>query len=63
MFGPKYTKAYVESMIQKTNDFYGAKELDVTNVVFVHGSMDPWNPMGRTTDLNAKAPAILIEGN
>ena len=50
-------------MIEDSNSYYGAKELDVDNVVFVHGSIDPWHAMGRTTDLNEDAPAIMIEGN
>ena len=49
-------------MIEDSNSYYGAKELDVDNVVFVHGSIDPWHAMGRTTDLNEDAPAIMIEG-
>ena len=49
-------------MVQDSNSYYGAKELDVDNVVFVHGSIDPWHAMGRTTDLNEDAPAIMIQG-
>ena len=49
-------------MVEDSNSYYGAKELDVDNVVFVHGSIDPWHAMGRTTDLNEDAPAIMIHG-
>ena len=49
-------------MVEDSNSYYGAKELDVDNVVFVHGSIDPWHAMGRTTDLNDDAPAIMIKG-
>ena len=49
-------------MVQGSNDYYGATELDVNNVVFVHGSIDPWHAMGRLTDLNENSPAIIIPG-
>ena len=49
-------------MVQETNDIYGATDLDVQNVVFVHGSIDPWHAMGRLTDLNESSPAIMIPG-
>ena len=40
---------------------YGAKNIEVTNVVFVHGTFDPWHALGITED---KGPnkAILIPG-
>ena len=53
---------YIESLVQETNDNYGSIDLDVQNVVFVHGSIDPWHAMGRLTDLNEDSPAIMITG-
>ena len=53
---------YIESLVQETNDYYGSIDLDVQNVVFVHGSIDPWHAMGRLTDLNEDSPAIMITG-
>ena len=50
-------------MIQDSNSYYGAKQLEVENVVFVQGSIDPWHAMGRNTNLNEQSPAILIKGN
>ena len=49
-------------MVQGSNDYYGATNLDVMNVVFVHGSIDPWHAVGRITDLNVNSPAIMIPG-
>ena len=49
-------------MVEDSNSYYGAKELHVDNVVFVHGSIDPWHAMGRTTNLNENSPAIMIPG-
>ena len=48
--------------MQETNAFYGGKNIDVDNVVFVHGSDDPWHPMGRLTDVNENSPAFVIDG-
>ena len=62
LFGDIFTLEYIEKMAQGSNDYYGAKNLNVNNVVFVHGSIDPWHAMGRITDLNEDSPAILIPG-
>ena len=62
MFGDIFTLEYIEKMVQGSNDYYGATDLDVQNVVFVHGSIDPWHAMGRLTDLNENSPAIIIPG-
>ena len=41
---------------------YGAKNIKVTNVVFVQGSFDPWHAMGITQDLSENATSIFISG-
>ena len=63
LFGDIFNAKHIEDMVDDTNSYYGAKDLEVENVVFVHGSIDPWHAMGRTTDLNKDAPAIMIQGN
>lgn len=35
---------------------------DVTNAIFVYGQHDPWSVLGRRTDLNDDAVAIVIDG-
>ena len=62
LFGEIFTLEYIEEQVQGSNDYYGATDLDVNNVVFVHGSIDPWHAMGRLTDLNENSPAIIIPG-
>ena len=49
-------------MLQATNTEYGGLRINVTNVVFVQGSMDPWRTMGITKSSSQSAPAIYIEG-
>ena len=45
-----------------SNIEYGALDISVTNVVFVHGSIDPWHAMGLTETRSPSAPAIFIPG-
>ena len=49
-------------VLQATNTEYGGQEIALTNVVFVHGSIDPWHAMGITNSSSPSAPAIYIEG-
>lgn len=62
IFGPKFNWKFVNSVVDQTNIAYGGLDLEVSNVVFVHGSIDPWHALGITKTVNNKAPAILIEG-
>ena len=62
VFGPKFNLDLLERGIQQTITEYGGLKTSVTNVVFVHGSLDPWHALGITEDLSPSAPAILIEG-
>jgi len=48
--------------VTRTNILYGGLNVKVTNVVFVHGSVDPWHVLGITTSSNPQAPAIYIDG-
>ena len=50
------------AMMQTTNTEYGGLGINVTNVVFVHGSIDPWHAMGITNSSSQSSPAIYIEG-
>ena len=61
-FGDDFTKAHIESLIANTNAYYGGLGLDVENVVFVHGSNDPWYKLGLQSDLNENSPVIVIKG-
>ena len=63
LFGDKFTPEYIESLVEETNAMYGGKNIDVDNVVFIHGSIDPWHAMGRLTDVNENSPAFVINGN
>ena len=40
---------------------YGAKNIDVTNVVFVHGSFDPWHALGIIEDKGPNKGGLISE--
>ncbi|XP_072396390.1 putative serine protease F56F10.1 isoform X1 [Diabrotica undecimpunctata] len=62
IFGSSYNETFLNHAIERTNVLYGGLDIEVSNVVFVQGSLDPWHVLGVTTTLNDKAPAILIKG-
>ncbi len=63
-YGDVYTHDYLQGLMDETNAHYGSTQPEgVTRVAYVHGSVDPWHPMGiYQSDLNDDAPAIYIEG-
>jgi len=62
VFGPKFDKELLESGIQQTLQEYGGLDISVSNVVFVHGSLDPWHALGILEDKSPSSPAIVING-
>ena len=62
VFGPKFNKELLESGIQQTLQEYGGLDISVSNVVFVHGSLDPWHALGILEDKSPSSPAIVING-
>lgn len=62
IFGPRYNLDLLNNAVKRTNTLYGALQLEVNNVVFVHGSVDPWHALGITTSLGPEATAIFING-
>ena len=61
-YGEAFTHAKLEQNIMDTNTEYGGISPDVHNVIFVHGSIDPWHAMGVLEDLSDSAVAIYING-
>ena len=61
-FGVDFTQEMLASNVANTNIEYGGFQPSVSNVVFVHGSIDPWHAMGVLEDLNEFSPAIVIPG-
>ena len=62
-FSDKFEENVIEENIAQTNFLFGGKELNVSNVVFLHGSLDPWSVMGRTEPWpNEDVDVMVIEG-
>ncbi|XP_044268918.1 putative serine protease K12H4.7 [Tribolium madens] len=62
IFGSIYDEDFLNDVIDRTNTYYGGLDIEVSNVVFVHGSIDPWHALGITKTIDENAPAIYIEG-
>ncbi|KAF2892635.1 hypothetical protein ILUMI_13538 [Ignelater luminosus] len=45
VFGPKFNATFIQSVVDKTNMFYGGFNLKITRAVFIFGSVDPWHPL------------------
>ena len=52
VFGPKFTSGLLQRGVDLTMAEYGGRDVAVTNVVFVHGSLDPWHALGSTEDVS-----------
>ena len=62
-FSDNFEANDIEKNIAQTNFLFGGKEPNVSNVVFVHGSLDPWSTMGRTEPWpNEDVDVLVIEG-
>ncbi|XP_014215127.1 putative serine protease K12H4.7 [Copidosoma floridanum] len=63
VFGPRFEHT-LEPGVIRTNLIYGGLTLPevVSNVVFVHGSIDPWHALGIINSTLPNAPSIFIKG-
>lgn len=61
-YGQEYDTDFLSESIKETNDFYGALRPKTSNVIYVHGSIDPWHALGLTASNNTELPIIYIEG-
>lgn len=62
IFGPKFNMTFLEAAAERTNTLYGGLDIEADNVVYVHGSIDPWHALGITKTLELNAPSIYIKG-
>lgn len=58
VFGKNFTGYYIQSGIDKTNQVYGGLNVYVTNVIFTHGTVDPWHRLG----IRCSDNAFVIKG-
>lgn len=52
----------IATAINKTNKFYGGRNVTGTNIVFPNGSIDPWHALSIITNLGPTVEAVYING-
>lgn len=62
IYGTGFSEASLNRSVAQTNIMYGAQQPSTTNVLFVHGTLDPWHVLGLYQSTNPETPTILIEG-
>lgn len=62
IYGEPIDQQFMHAAVDRTNVVFGGWELDVKNVYFTHGLIDPWRAMGIQEDLNGLSPADVIPG-
>ncbi|XP_055609712.1 putative serine protease K12H4.7 [Uranotaenia lowii] len=62
IYGPQYSEQTLIRAVERTNTIYGALNPSTTNVLYVHGSIDPWHALGLTESNSIQQPTIYIEG-
>ncbi|XP_018564987.1 putative serine protease K12H4.7 isoform X2 [Anoplophora glabripennis] len=62
VFGQSFNETFINAQIDRTNANYGGIDIAVSNVVYVHGSLDPWHAVGLTETTNPDSPVIYVEG-
>lgn len=63
MFGEQFTSGMTRRGVKRTNIFNGGLKINLTHVVSIHGSLDPWHTIGITKAMNKDSAAILIQGS
>lgn len=62
IYGGLFDMYSLRSAINSTNIEYGALHPNTTNVLYVHGSIDPWHALGLVKTKSPALPTIYIEG-
>ncbi|XP_067643764.1 putative serine protease K12H4.7 isoform X2 [Eurosta solidaginis] len=62
IYSERMDAKYLERVVSQTNENYGGLRPNTTNVLYVHGSIDPWHALGLTSSVDPNLPTIYIEG-
>jgi len=63
VFSKNMDAKFLDLVVSGTNNNYGALRPNTTNVLYVHGSIDPWHALGLVKSPNSALPTIYIEGS
>jgi len=59
----RFSDGLLRNAVQRTNILYGALNVNVGNIIFVHGTVDPWHALGLWRNSPESAfETILIKG-
>lgn len=58
----RFNEGFLGDNVERQNTNHGGLALNVENVIFTHGELDPWRTVGVEADLNAHSPAFVIKG-
>ncbi len=50
VFSPYFNNQYISGAVDWTNVVNGGMDLTLNRTVFINGSIDPWSPLGMTTN-------------
>ncbi|KAH8397566.1 hypothetical protein KR222_010250 [Zaprionus bogoriensis] len=62
IFSDHMNSQFLDKAVLQTNRYYGALKPNTTQVLYVHGSIDPWHALGLYVSANSKTPTVYIEG-
>lgn len=62
VYGARFGAESLARAVYRTNTNYGALDPATTNVLYVHGNIDPWHRLGLTESNDIHMPTILIDG-
>ncbi|XP_055628835.1 putative serine protease F56F10.1 [Toxorhynchites rutilus septentrionalis] len=62
IYGKKFNAKSLDRAIYRTNTNYGALDPSTRNVLYVHGSIDPWHRLGLIESNDINTPTIFING-
>uniref|UniRef100_W8BKV3 Thymus-specific serine protease n=5 Tax=Ceratitis capitata TaxID=7213 RepID=W8BKV3_CERCA len=61
IYSESMNATYLERVVAETNRQFGGLNPNTTNVLYVHGSIDPWHAPGLTSTNKPELPTIFIE--
>lgn len=56
------TEDIVDKSVYRTNVVYGELSPELSQVISIHGTVDPWHALGLTDDLSENVVTIVVNG-
>ncbi|XP_025829654.1 putative serine protease K12H4.7 [Agrilus planipennis] len=63
IFGLEYDEEVLSVGVERTNAFNGADTPEISRLISVHGSVDPWHAVGLLRDLHSTALTFVVQGS